>query len=77
MRTRLGIAVGRRVGKAVVRNLVKRRIREWFRHQFTSLPRGADVVVIGRAPAAALSSRDTWRQLDGLARRAAGAGDAG
>jgi ribonuclease P protein component len=75
-RTRLGIAVGRRVGNAVVRNRVKRRIREWFRHQRASLRRGVDVVVIGRAPAAALSGREIWQQLDGLARRASGAGEA-
>jgi ribonuclease P protein component len=31
--TRLGVTVSRKVGDAVVRNLVKRRIREWFRVQ--------------------------------------------
>ena len=76
MRTRLGVVVGRRVGKAVVRNQVKRRIREWFRHRSASLARGVDVVVVGRASATELSSRETWQQLNGLARRAAGAGGA-
>ena len=76
-RTRLGIAVGQRVGNAVVRNQVRRHIREWFRHQRASLRRGVDVVIVGRAPAAELSSRETWQQLDALARRAGVAGDAG
>ncbi len=76
-RVRLGVVVGRRVGNAVVRNRVKRRIREWFRHQRASLRRGVDVVVIGRAASAELSSRETWRDLDGLARRAGVLGDAG
>ena len=75
--TRLGVAVGRRVGSAVMRNRVKRRIREWFRHQRASLRRGVDVVVIGRAPSAELSSREIWRDLDELARRAGVLGDAG
>lgn len=76
-RTRLGIAVGRRVGNAVVRNRVKRRVREWFRHQRALLRRGIDVVVVGRVPSAELSSRETWRDLDLLARRAGALGDAG
>ena len=76
-RTRLGVAVGRRVGNAVVRNRVKRRIREWFRHQRASLRRGIDVVVVGRVPSAELSSRETWRDLDLLVRRAGALRDAG
>ncbi|MBL0927367.1 MAG: ribonuclease P protein component [Phycisphaerales bacterium] len=45
---RLGLAVGRRVGGAAVRNAVKRRLREAFRlSQHTLLPPGAglDLVV--------------------------------
>ena len=76
-RVRLGVVVGRRVGNAVVRNRVKRRIREWFRHQRASLRRGMDVVVVGRAPCAELASREIWRDLDGLAGRAGALGDAG
>ena len=76
-RTRLGVAVGRRVGDAVRRNRVKRRIREWFRHQHASLRRDVDVVVIGRAPAAELSSQETWCDLDLLAQRAGLLGGAG
>ena len=75
-RTRLGVAVGRRVGGAVVRNRVKRRIREWFRHQHTSLRCGFDLVVIGRTSSAGLSSREIWRDLDSLAGRAGMVGDA-
>jgi len=48
--TRYGFAVGRRVGKAVVRNRIKRRLREIFRK--AALHSGWDIVVIARGPAA-------------------------
>ena len=50
--TRLGITASRRVGPSVVRSLVKRRIREWFRHHRGELPVSKDIVVIARASAA-------------------------
>jgi len=48
--TRYGFAVSRRVGKAVVRNRVKRRLREIMRR--AALRMGWDIVVIARNPAA-------------------------
>ena len=54
---RLGITVSRRVGGAVVRNRLKRRIRAWFRTGRENLVRGSDVVVIVRRPALDLSAR--------------------
>lgn len=53
--TRLGITVSRRVGNAVVRNRIKRRVREWFRRERGRLRHGIDLVVIGRSAAAELS----------------------
>lgn len=44
-RFRLGLVVGRRVGGAVDRNLVKRRLRHAVKA--VSLPKGIDAVVIG------------------------------
>lgn len=46
---RLGLSVSRRVGNAVVRNRVKRRIREAFRLSQHELPRGLDLVVVARS----------------------------
>lgn len=48
---RLGITASKKVGKAVDRNLVKRRLREIFRHQYSTFKHRADVVVIARQSA--------------------------
>jgi ribonuclease P protein component len=66
-RTRLGITASRRVGNAVVRNRIKRRVREWFRHRGQSLLHGLDVVVIARASAAGLPGSDTFAELSRIA----------
>ena len=52
--TRLGLAVSRRVGRAVARNRLKRRLREIFRIHYRELPEGVDLVVIARPGAAEL-----------------------
>jgi ribonuclease P protein component len=48
--TRYGFAIGRRVGKAVVRNRIKRRLREILRQ--ATLRKGWDIIFIARVPAA-------------------------
>ncbi len=60
--TRVGITVSRRVGNAVVRNRVRRRLREALRARFTQnqLPPNADLVISAR-PA---SARASWSQLN-------------
>jgi ribonuclease P protein component len=50
--SRLGLAVSKRIGPAVVRNRVKRRVRELFRHHKALLDSPCDVVVVARRDAA-------------------------
>ena len=49
--SRIGISVSKRIGNAVRRHLVKRRIREAFRKSKADLPGGLDIVCVAR-PAA-------------------------
>lgn len=68
--SRLGMAVSRKVDKrAVVRNRIKRGIRESFRLGPFRLA-GGDAVVVARREAASASAADLRRDLDQLWRRA-------
>jgi ribonuclease P protein component len=49
---RLGVTVTRKVGKAVVRNRLKRLAREFFRLNQGKWPQGLDVLLIASAPEA-------------------------
>ncbi len=73
--SRLGVTVGTKVGKAVRRNKVRRRIREAYRiHEHQMLP-GWDIVAVARVRAAfapyAQVERDLLRLLDKLGVRRA------
>jgi ribonuclease P protein component len=71
---RLGLTVGRKVGGAVARNRLKRRIREVLRTHWDRLPAGTDVVVVALPGAARLGHDEVRTQvLEGL-RRVAGEG---
>lgn len=62
-RTRLGITVPVRVGNAVVRNRIKRRVREVFRGERSSIPEGWDVVLNPRESAARVPFSTLRREL--------------
>jgi ribonuclease P protein component len=53
---RLGISVGRKVGGAVVRNQVKRMLRDAFWAAGDSLPGGHDFVIVARPEMATVAS---------------------
>jgi ribonuclease P protein component len=70
---RLGIAVPGRVGTAVRRNRVKRRLREAAGAALRTVPDGTDVVVVARAPAADAPFAALQESVRALFNRAAGA----
>jgi ribonuclease P protein component len=56
---RLGIAVPKKIGGAVTRNRIKRRLREVWRQLLPDVPGGSDYVLLVRAPLAeAAEDRD-------------------
>jgi len=69
-RNRLGLTVGTKVGKAVVRNKVRRRLREIYRLHEGQLCPGWDLVVVARTRSAFAPyrelERDFLRALDRL-----------
>ena len=67
--SRLGLTVGVKLGKAVVRNRTRRRIREAYRlHESQFLP-GYDLVVVARVKAGHSRYREIERSLLSLADR--------
>lgn len=50
--TRLGLTVSRKVGGAVQRNLLKRRLREFFRLNYDRFPVAVDISLIAKTGAA-------------------------
>jgi ribonuclease P protein component len=50
--TRVGLTVSTKVGNAVVRTSIRRRLRELFRARRQELPKGLDMVLIARRSAA-------------------------
>jgi len=70
-RTRSGFSVGKRMGKAHVRNRIKRRLREAVRVRLTGIKPGYDLVWIARA--GLTDQTDFWeidRTVESLLRRA-------
>ncbi|MDI6871664.1 MAG: ribonuclease P protein component [Bacillota bacterium] len=70
--SRAGFAVGRRIGKAVVRNRLRRRLREAVRLQAPALPGGWDWIFVARAPARGASVGELGASVRNLIERAAG-----
>lgn len=62
--SRLGVTVTKKVGSAVTRNRLKRRVREFFRICVHRWPQGLDLVFIARHHAGARSSSELAADLE-------------
>lgn len=67
--SRLGVVVPRRVGCAVQRNTIRRRIRDAFRRAVQELPDGYDIICIAK-PEARMTARDLRKGFCALVTRA-------
>ena len=66
---RMGVTVSRKVGGAVIRNRVKRWIRECYRRGRGTFPEQVDFVVVARPAAATAGHAGICHELAALARR--------
>jgi ribonuclease P protein component len=60
---RVGLSVGKKIGNAVVRNNVKRKIRQSLTELKPKLKTEKDFIVIARKPAADMSVKETKKSL--------------
>ena len=67
--TRFGFSTGRKLGGAVVRNRVRRRLREALRVMAPSFQPGWDVLIIARPPVIAADCQTLTGALQSLLRR--------
>jgi ribonuclease P protein component len=67
--TRFGLSTGRKLGGAVVRNRVRRRLREALRVMAPSFQPGWDVLIIARPPAIGADFHTLAGTLHNLLRR--------
>ena len=56
-RNRLGLTVSKKIGKAVVRNRIRRRLREIIRLNGASLRQGYDLILVARSRAVSADYR--------------------
>ena len=61
-----GIVVSKKVGKAVVRNKIKRRVRAFIRNYLASMKRSLHVIIIAKKGAAKASWLEIKEDLDAL-----------
>jgi ribonuclease P protein component len=76
LRSRLGITVSKRIGKAVVRNRTRRLMRELFRHYKALIQPPCDLVFVARRGATEASLEEYVQQFMGLLRRCQRSGEA-
>jgi ribonuclease P protein component len=70
--TRIGVTISGKVGNAVVRNRLKRWVREWLRRHRAEWPAAAELVLVGKPSGATAPHEAVATDLALLMRRARG-----
>jgi ribonuclease P protein component len=65
-RLRLGVTVSKRVGHAVIRNKLKRLLREYFRLNRQKIEGSLDIHIIAKKNSATIGNIDIYSSLDQL-----------
>lgn len=66
---RIGISVGKKIGNAVMRNKIKRHIREAFIYLETNIKPGFDIIIIARKPTVHMNTIQMKKSLSHLLRK--------
>lgn len=66
---RLGITVGKKVGSAVIRNKIKRLLREFFRLHKEQFPPAQDTVIMARGAIRSLNHQGLCLELESLLKK--------
>jgi len=69
-RVRVGVAAGKSVGTAVIRNRAKRLLREAMRTLIPTIASGTDLILIARPALASAALADAQHALENLLQRA-------
>ena len=69
-RSRWGLSVPKKAGSAVVRNRIKRRLREIMRRELARIPGSRDICVLARPDAARATLDDLRQELVMLSEKA-------
>lgn len=67
---RVGFSVGKKLGRAVVRNRIKRRLREACRLRLPRIQKGFDLVFVGRSALRTAGWKEIGQAVDELLERA-------
>jgi ribonuclease P protein component len=68
--SRLGISVSKKVGNAVVRNRIRRVVKEIVRLRLSELKTGLDLVLIARKPVAEMDYHQIEKSLNHILKKA-------